>query len=232
MFENDITQNRSAWKRYGEVETVRAVNSTEMQESSVHWNLPEVDLDLKKFFGVKLRMIIMQENCALWEELRSMMHVLCSHALNSHSEKLLKIQVNHNSIFFFLWNCFKIHITICNCILLWPSGSHKALETALDFDIEAYDACLGWCVSKLCLLVSEEKNLTHFYLRDCIPKMSHRPIVDLSRKCGNSKAEEGYGNTKLQKNPKLPKKASVCSLWIDRWNTFVTAEHAMCSAVT
>lgn len=47
------------------METVRAVNSTEMQESSVHWNLPEVDLDLKKFFGVKLRMIIMQENCAL-----------------------------------------------------------------------------------------------------------------------------------------------------------------------
>lgn len=29
-------------------------------------------------------------------------------------------------------------------MLLWPSGSHKALETILDFDIEACDACLGW----------------------------------------------------------------------------------------
>lgn len=101
-------------------------------------------------------------------------------------------------------------------MLLWPSGSHRALETILDFDIEAFDACIGRCISKLFLLVSEEKKLTLFDLRDCIPRKSHRPTADLLTKSGNSNAEEGYVSKKLQKKPQIRKKASVCSLWIDR----------------
>lgn len=44
-------------------------------------------------------------------------------------------------------------------MLLWPSGSHKALGTILDFDIEVFDACLEWCISKFCWLLWEEKNI-------------------------------------------------------------------------
>lgn len=211
IFANGITQSRSAWKRCGEVEAVRLVKSTEIWESSVRCELPEVELSLKKFFGVKLRIIIMQENDALWEGFCSMMQCF----VLKHWTVILKSSRKFKSIIiwfnFFSGIALKFTVSNCKCMILWPSGSHKTLEAILDFDTEACDACLGWCVSKLCLLLSAEKSLTHFCLKDCISRLSHRPIADLLRKCGNSKAEEGAKTPKTPQN--YPKKASVLYGW-------------------